>query len=258
MLLGNFKSTQRTVPCVTQTGFYYLQSRYYDPVVQRFLNADGLISTGQGILGYNMFAYCGNNPVNYCDPSGNSFWSTLLNAGKKFLKNFVKDYSAPKIKTNSNTSGLSINDFKNIDGTVSVYDSRRHLPADNPFFEQAIWGGIESPSMNPPNLVTVKGGLYRGAGDYEYGRFDYSVAEGSAKVGFSKNEFGVYAKATGVKGSIAGKINTPLGTLIIGGEANFFSIGAGIALTTIESGFKLRMGYSYGWGADLIIEWVAN
>ena len=41
-----------------------MQSRYYDPVVGRFLNADGYVSTGQGILGYNMFAYCNNNPIN--------------------------------------------------------------------------------------------------------------------------------------------------------------------------------------------------
>ena len=51
-------------------GFYYLQSRYYDPGVKRFINADGYVSTGQGLLGYNMFAYCGNNPVMYTDPSG--------------------------------------------------------------------------------------------------------------------------------------------------------------------------------------------
>ena len=54
----------------TETGFYYLQSRYYDPIVKRFLNADSYGSTGQGFLGYNMFAYCGNNPVNRDDPSG--------------------------------------------------------------------------------------------------------------------------------------------------------------------------------------------
>ena len=46
---------------------YYLQSRYYDPVVCRFINADGCASTGQGLIGYNMFAYCGNNPVMYVD-----------------------------------------------------------------------------------------------------------------------------------------------------------------------------------------------
>ena len=53
-----------------ETGFYYLQSRYYDPEVGRFINADGYISTGQGILGYNMFAYCLNNPIMFVDFSG--------------------------------------------------------------------------------------------------------------------------------------------------------------------------------------------
>ena len=53
-----------------ETGFYYLQSRYYDPVVGRFLNADAYVSTGQGILGNNMFAYCNNNPVMCCDAKG--------------------------------------------------------------------------------------------------------------------------------------------------------------------------------------------
>lgn len=54
----------------TETELYYLQSRYYDPELGRFLNADALVSTGQGLLGNNMFAYCNNNPSNYSDPSG--------------------------------------------------------------------------------------------------------------------------------------------------------------------------------------------
>ena len=53
-----------------ETGLYYLQSRYYDPEIGRFINADILASTGQGILGCNMFAYCTNNPVSYSDPTG--------------------------------------------------------------------------------------------------------------------------------------------------------------------------------------------
>ena len=54
----------------TETQFYYLQSRYYDPEVGRFINADVFTSTGQGILGNNMFAYCLNNPANYLDSDG--------------------------------------------------------------------------------------------------------------------------------------------------------------------------------------------
>jgi len=54
-----------------ETGFYYLNSRYYDPTVGRFLNADGYISTGNGVLEKNMFAYCLNNTVNKVDYNGN-------------------------------------------------------------------------------------------------------------------------------------------------------------------------------------------
>ena len=53
-----------------ETGFYWLQSRYYDPEACRFINADGLVSTGQGILGHNIFAYCLGNPVNLEDSNG--------------------------------------------------------------------------------------------------------------------------------------------------------------------------------------------
>ena len=53
-----------------ETGFYYLQSRYYDPVVGRFINADVLVSAGRLNLICNMFAYCHNNPANYLDTNG--------------------------------------------------------------------------------------------------------------------------------------------------------------------------------------------
>ena len=59
---------------------YYLQSRYYNPEMGRFLNADALVATGQGIIGNNMFAYCNNNPVSYIDPSGKA----LVGLGAQF------------------------------------------------------------------------------------------------------------------------------------------------------------------------------
>ena len=55
-----------------ETGLYYLQTRYYDPEVGRFINADIYVSTGQGVLGNNMYLYCGNNPVSLVDSSGQS------------------------------------------------------------------------------------------------------------------------------------------------------------------------------------------
>ena len=59
-------------------GLYYLKSRYYDPEICRFINADNLASTGQGILGTNMFAYCLNNPANYIDSEGTSALQATL------------------------------------------------------------------------------------------------------------------------------------------------------------------------------------
>ena len=55
-----------------ETGLYYLNSRYYDPSIGRFINADdiGYIQPTD-INGLNLFAYCGNNPVMYTDPNGN-------------------------------------------------------------------------------------------------------------------------------------------------------------------------------------------
>ena len=55
----------------SETGFYYLQSRYYDPMLKRFLSADKYLSTGHGFLGFNAFAYCINNPLRFIDESGN-------------------------------------------------------------------------------------------------------------------------------------------------------------------------------------------
>ncbi len=57
----------------SETGLYYLQSRYYDPVVCRFINADDFAATGQGFVGYNMYAYCGNNPVSRKYLHGSAF-----------------------------------------------------------------------------------------------------------------------------------------------------------------------------------------
>jgi len=68
----------------TETGFYYLQSRYYDPVVGRFLNADAIEYLGTGeFVSYNLFAYCGNNPVMGYDPLGTfNFWKIAKGVGR--------------------------------------------------------------------------------------------------------------------------------------------------------------------------------
>jgi len=53
-----------------ETGWYYLQTRYYDPNTCRFISSDVYLSTGQGVIGHNSYAYCLNNPVNMFDANG--------------------------------------------------------------------------------------------------------------------------------------------------------------------------------------------
>lgn len=57
----------------SETGFYYLGSRYYDPEVDRWINADipeTVTADFKNINKYNLFAYCFNNPVNMSDDTG--------------------------------------------------------------------------------------------------------------------------------------------------------------------------------------------
>ena len=64
----------------SETGFYYLRSRYYDPENHRFINADTYASTDSGdAISCNMFAYCGNNPVMRGDENG-EIWAWLAGA----------------------------------------------------------------------------------------------------------------------------------------------------------------------------------
>jgi len=104
-----------------ETGLYYLNSRYYDPQVGRFISADSYVSTGQGLLGNNMFAYCLNDPVNRKDAFGNlpswitdakkwvgNKWNELCVIADKasdivFTKDFAK-HTWNSIKMNTNAS----------------------------------------------------------------------------------------------------------------------------------------------------------
>jgi len=59
----------------TESGLYYLNSRYYDPATGRFLNEDAISYLAPKTLGgLNLYAYCYNNPVMGYDPDGTIAW----------------------------------------------------------------------------------------------------------------------------------------------------------------------------------------
>ena len=121
-----------------ETGYYYLQSRYYDPETQRFLNADGYVSTGQGILGYNMFAYCGNNPVNFSDLAGESLIAALLLGGAVIGTIFLagcskKSEPKPQSEPSKPTKPSSSSSTSNTSQSSSIVTNKKPSPQEKSY-----------------------------------------------------------------------------------------------------------------------------
>ena len=74
-----------------ESGMYYLQSRYYDVEIRRFISADNIIVTGTSVeyQNVNLYEYCSDNPANFQDPSGHFILSVLAGVGAYFFEAIV-------------------------------------------------------------------------------------------------------------------------------------------------------------------------
>ena len=128
------KGAYKAILRVREYGLYYLQSRYYNPETGRFLNADKFASTGQGILGNNMFTYCGNNPVCFTDSTGRRM-VCAFNAELSWKADYIhdqKDESVGSIELGSATvshGGC---------GPVAVYNAMQILGKTGVLFEDVL------------------------------------------------------------------------------------------------------------------------
>lgn len=94
----------------TETGFYYLQSRYYDPAIGRFISPDSIDYLGaNGMpLSYNLYAYCENNSTNMIDNYGfkaRDITSTLMNIMRSSAARFA-EYIKKQVTSKGLVKGL--------------------------------------------------------------------------------------------------------------------------------------------------------
>ena len=149
-----------------ETGLYYLQSRYYDPQVGRFLNADGYVSTGQGIHSTNMFMYCGNIVINKKDSSGNMMefciwmtskegieWQESLKKQDPVVVGSLSPWGEPNSHVDDYSDGYHKERWYGTDG--KAVKDRHHTDHNNPKHhtnphdQDWDWSDPEHPTLGP-------------------------------------------------------------------------------------------------------------
>ena len=90
----------------TETGLYYLNSRYYSPEWGRFINADTIVGNTGELLSHNVFAYCANNPIMRSDEGG-YFWHIIVGAAVGALISGTAQVFSNAINHKPLTEGLA-------------------------------------------------------------------------------------------------------------------------------------------------------
>nr|WP_243108464.1 RHS repeat-associated core domain-containing protein [Maliibacterium massiliense] len=166
-----------------ETGFYYLQSRYYDPEMGRFINVDNIAGLVGRLSDHNVFAYCANNPVMYADPTGHyiegcygydyygnpiePYWVTLKKAQDQYYRTVVLPREAQeKTKNNKGTVAIGVSGsaaaMMGVTGSAGIVVDRR----GNVGYMYGGGGGGGMPSAsagifiattNAPDIVALNG-----------------------------------------------------------------------------------------------------
>jgi len=152
----------------TESSMYYLQSRYYDPAIGRFINPDTVIAGNVGTLqGYNLYAYCFNNPINMTDASGN--WPSFKDIGN-FISNMWNAF-ATSIEAQVGVGfGVGINVSNNITADLS----------------RDTYVGIDDGEITTGNVILTE--LSLADSDISIGEtYDHLVEKGGKRVSSSGN-----------------------------------------------------------------------
>lgn len=102
-----------------ETGLYYLNHRYYNPEIGRFISPDVVLGANEDMLSYNLYAYVSNNPISNCDKTGNGkIFNKIVSAIVNLFTKKPKKKAKTEKKKKSSVSGICTE--KKPSGPVSI------------------------------------------------------------------------------------------------------------------------------------------
>ena len=209
-------------------GLYYLNSRYYDSNTCRFINADKFVSTGQGLLGYNMFAYCNNNPIMYTDPSGESLLGLVLVAVVVYtFYILIADSIVSDIPSDVEASDALVKPQKS-DSQMFYYDvNATEIGGETIGIDGEVGVYTKNIKINDYNFINI-----------DVGKIETSIGYNGMSAGFQLGELSL-------KNNAAHIFNKRLSVT--------FSFNTGVGYE-FSFGKKSSIGLSFLFGASLSIE----
>ena len=211
-----------------ETDLYYLQTRYYDPEVGRFISQDDVSYLDpDSSNGLNLYAYCANNPVMATDPTGTDWWNpfswfdnvsnglkiimgTLLFMGAVGLTIFTGGFLTPVFIGMALSVGLGtlIGGFSSVVFSGGDW-SQFGQGAWDGFADGVLWGGIfalagatigaikyavkggQGALAGTTKMITIKKGQMFDRFGSEYGRFITDVGTDISKLALPATNSGV-------------------------------------------------------------------
>ena len=162
------------------TRLYYLNSRYYDPETGRFINGDVLLTVGGHVLGTNLYAYCFNNPVNLCDPSG---CYPLLGYGST-----GSDVRNLQTMLNANGYNLAVDGIfgQKTKAAVRDYQAANGLKVDGLVGDET-WGSLYRARGDGTTISAATGNVY-----YIYEQYEIQFTVSNYNISVDMNQRGVH------------------------------------------------------------------
>jgi len=204
-----------------ETKLYYLNSRYYNPEWGRFINADVYLGCTGDILGYNLYLYVSNNPVNNSDETGRLFkkaWNwvkkkakQVTNVVKKVVSSAVKQIVSVQKRINIvKNKATTKNSKSKLPVNVTLFDSQSVSSSDNRIinFYSSNNNGEESYGLEIGNEIIKSSmeidnnslSLSLGIGNFQ-GTAIYDMSDGflNSTISFVGTYTNDYGTATGIK-----------------------------------------------------------